>query len=204
MKPLFFDTESTGLLDFNIDLMDSSQPRVCALAASLTEEDGTIIDEMDVLIKPAGWIIQPGAAAVNHLTVEICEEKGIPIKDALERFNDLKAQCTTRIGANVSYDKRLMAREAIILDMVHDSKDLESLCVLQLARPYCQIPNVGKKGFKTPKLTEAYKSLFGEEMPGSHSAMGDVRGVQAVYFELLKRMRAVEGVALKKAAYHEK
>lgn len=190
MKPLFFDTESTGLLNFNIDLMDASQPRVCALAASLTDEEGNIIEEMDVLIKPAGWVIEPGAAAVNGLTVERCEAEGIPIKAALERFNELKAQCTTRIGANPSYDKRLLAREANIIGLAHDSEGLETVCVLQLARPVAQIPNVGKKGWKTPKLTEAYKFLIGEEVPNAHSAMGDVRAVQAVYWELMKRMRA--------------
>lgn len=195
MKPLFFDTESTGLLNFNLDLMDKSQPRVCALAASLTDEKGNIIDEMDVLIKPHGWAIQESAAAVNGLTVEMCEAKGIPMGEALKRFNELKDQCTIRIGANPSYDKRLLAREAIILDMVHDSKDLESVCVLQMARTICQIPNVGKKGFKTPKLTEAYKILIGDELPNAHSAMGDVRAVQAVYWHLMDRMRQGYGVA---------
>jgi DNA polymerase-3 subunit epsilon len=192
---LFFDVESTGLLDFNVDLMHPTQPRVCALAAVLTDNDGNIIDEMDVLIKPEGWDIEPGAAAVNNLTKEICEERGIPMRLALDRFNEMKANCQVRVGANVSYDKRLMAREAIINDMVHNSDGLESVCVLQLARPYAQIPNVGKKGFKTPKLTEAYKALIGEDMPNAHGAMGDVRGAMAVYFHIMGKLRAVEGVA---------
>lgn len=193
---LFFDCESTGLLDFDVDLMHPSQPRVCALAAVLTDEEGKVLDEMDVLIKPSGWDIEPGAAAINNLTKEICEERGIPMRMALERFNEMKANCHARVGANTSYDKRLMAREAIIHDMVHDSTGLETICVLQLARPYAKIPYAGgKKGFKTPKLTEAYKALIGEDMPNAHGAMGDVRGAMAVYFHIINELRSVAGVA---------
>lgn len=188
---LFQDTETTGLLDYKRDLMDFSQPRICALAASLTEEDGTVVDEMDVLIKPEGWQIDPGAAAVNGLTVEQCEAEGIPIKDALNRFNEMKAQCKTRIGANVSYDKRMLLREARIAGIEHNSEGLESLCVLQLAKPFCKLA----KGRRFPKLFEAYEQLLGKPMENAHSAMGDVRACQEVYFEVMRRVRGIEGVA---------
>jgi DNA polymerase-3 subunit epsilon len=177
-------------------LEDPSQPRVCALAASLTNEEGEIIDEMDVLIKPDGWVIEPGAAAINGLTVERCEVEGIPMNWALERFNEMKAQCQTRIAANVSFDKQMMFIEAHRHGIPHDSEGKEELCVLNLATPYAKVPYAGgKKGFKRPKLTEAYKAIIGEDMPNAHSAMGDVRACQAIYFEIMRRLRGVEGVA---------
>lgn len=188
---LFQDTETTGLLDYKKDLMDFSQPRICALAASLTDEDGSIIEEMDVLIKPDGWTIEPGAAAVNGLSEEICEAGGIPIKQALERFNELKAKCKTRVGANVSYDKRMLLREARIAGIDHNSDGLESLCVLQMSKPFVPLA----PGRRLPKLVEAYQYFMGHEMPGAHTAMGDVRAVQAVYFEIGRRLRDVKGVA---------
>lgn len=181
---LFQDTETTGLLDYNKDLMDFSQPRICALAASLTDEEGNVIEEMDVLIKPDGWEIEPGAAAVNGLTVERCEAEGIPIKAALERYFELKAQATKRIGANVSYDKRMLLRETRIAGLEH-TEGAESLCVLQMAKPFVPLPP--KRCL--PKLVEAYAHLIGEEMPDAHTGMGDVRACQAVYFKLLKVMR---------------
>lgn len=197
---LFFDTETTGLIKYTeygrANLEDPSQPRVCALAASLTDHEGNIIDEMDVLIKPEGWVIEPGAAAVNGLTLERLEAEGITSRAALERFNELKAQCKTRIAANVSFDKQMMYIEAHRNGMPHDSEGLEQLCVLELATPYAKVPYAGgKKGYKRPKLTEAYKAIIGEDMPKAHTAMGDVRACQAIYFAIMQRLRAVEGVA---------
>lgn len=191
---LFFDTETTGLIKYNeygrANLEDPIQPRVCGLAASLTDENGTIIEEMDVLIKPDGWTIEPTAGAINGLTDEICEAGGIKSIDALNRFNELKAKCKTRIAANVSFDKQMMFIEAHRHGIPHNSDGLEELCVLNLATPFAKIPYAGgKKGFKRPKLTEAYQALFGEPLPNAHTAMGDVRACQRIYFELMARMR---------------
>lgn len=198
---LFQDTESTGLLDFKKDLMAEGQPRICALAASLTDEQGNIIDEMDVLIKPDGWDIEPGAAAVHGLTVEKCEAEGIPMQTALARYYELKEQCQVRIGANPTYDRRLLAREGIIYNMVHSSDGIDKLDLLPMAKSYCRIPPsdkmmaAGRRDYKTPKLSEAYEVLVGKPMENAHTAMGDVRACQAVYFELMRRMRGVEGAA---------
>jgi DNA polymerase-3 subunit epsilon len=189
---LFQDTETTGLLDYKKDLLDKTQPRICAMAALLTDMEGNIIDQMDTLIRPDDWPpMEEGAFRVHGLTKEVCAEKGIPMLDALARFNELKAQCTIRIGANISYDKRLLLREERIYGVLHDSDGKESVCVLQLARPICQIPNKdGKKGTKIPKLTEAYEYFFGEDMPDAHSALGDVKACHRVYFEIKRRAQA--------------
>lgn len=196
---LFFDTETTGLIKYTeygrANLEDPSQPRVCALAASLTDTDGKVIDEMDVLIKPDGWVIEPGAAAINGLTLERLEAEGIPSRVALDRFNELKAQCKLRIAANVSFDKQMMWIEAHRNGVPHDSEGKDELCVLQLATPYAKVPYAGgKKGYKRPKLSEAYRAIIGKEMPNSHSAMGDVRACQEIYFAIMERMR-LDGVA---------
>jgi DNA polymerase-3 subunit epsilon len=151
---LFFDTESTGLIDFKLDLMDESQPRIVQLAALL----------------------------IGH---------GIPMRDILTRFNSLKGQCSARVAFNIDFDKRLLAREAHICGIEHDSDGLESHCVMRMAKPICKLPPTdkmmatGRKDFKPPKLEEAYQHFFGKSMDGAHDAMNDVKATAAIFFAIL-------------------
>src|SRR5690349_3574973 len=105
MTILFFDTETTGLLDFKADLMAPHQPRIAQIAALLTDDAGETIDEMNAIIKPDGWTIPGEVSAINHLTTERCEAEGVPMPEALGRFNELKGRCTERAAFNISYDK---------------------------------------------------------------------------------------------------
>lgn len=189
-KYLFFDSETTGLLDFKLDLMDPSQPRICQLAAVLTDEEGTHLEEVNAIIKPDGWTVPSEAAAINHLTTEICEEKGIYMVDVLKAFNELKAACTDRVAFNITYDKRMLAREAHIYKIPHDSTDIASHCVMLMATPYCKLPptdkmmKAGRKCFKTPNLKEAYSTLFGKEFENAHNAFADVIACKEIFFHL--------------------
>ncbi len=183
---LYQDTETTDLLDFKLDLHHASQPRICALAATLASPDEGVIDELDVLIIPDKWIIEPGAAAVNGLTLEMCRKKGIPMVEALARYNALKARATHRVGWNISYDKRMLAREAKIYDIEHNSEGVGSIDLCQIARPICRVPNRnGINGFKLPKLTEAYPIIMGEPLHGAHTAIEDTRACMEIHFKIL-------------------
>lgn len=182
------DTETTGLLDFKLDLHHPSQPRICALAATLYSPEEGVLDEMDVLIQPDGWIIEEGAAAVNKLTLEICRQRGIPMREALERYNALKEKCTHRIGWNPSYDKRMLAREAKVYDMDHNSEGKGTIDLCKISTKICQLPPTAamRGGFKAPKLTEAYPIIMGRELVGAHTALEDTRAVMEIHLKLLE------------------
>ena len=196
MTIIFFDVETTGLLDFKADLMEPHQPRICQLAAILTEDDGTELEEMNAIIKPDGWVVPEETAAIHGLTTERCEADGIPMPEALARFNEMKAKCTARAAYNITYDKRMLAREANLYGIPHDSEGLASHCVMQLARPVCNIAptdkmmRAGRKENKPPKLIEAYRHFFGRDFEGAHNAMADVRACKDVFFQIQK-LRAV-------------
>lgn len=186
---LIFDTETTGKLDFKLDLMDPSQPRVVQLAALLCDMDGTVVAEMCTLIKPDGWVIEPEAQAVHGHSLEKCDDLGIPMTEALTQFNVLKAQAKGRVAHSLSFDKRMMAREANIYGVSHDSEGLHSFCTMLLGTDLCQLPPAGafRRGYKWPTLDELHQFLFGKSFEGAHDAMGDARACKDCFFEMVRR-----------------
>ena len=56
-------------------------------------------------------------------------------------------------------------------------------CTMKSTTDICRIPSP-RGGYKWPKLGEAYKHFFGEELQGAHDAMNDVRAAMRIYFHL--------------------
>lgn len=182
---LFFDVEATGLRDFKLELSDPAQPRVMQVAAVLTDEDGNRLDEMNCYVKPDGWTVPEHITEITGITTELLEADGLPMPQVLERFNEMKAQCTHRVGHNVSYDKQMMLREEFAYNLPHDSEGKETICTMKMSRPFCQLPKN-----KPPKLAEAYQILCGGEMIGAHDAWADVDACMKVYFAVKKLVAA--------------
>lgn len=189
---LFFDTETTGLIDFKKELSDPSQPRITQLAAILTDEDGNELDRMCEYVKPDGWTVPEFITELNGTTTEMLEEKGKPMQELLARFNQMKDRCTHRVAHNVSFDKQMLAREAFAYGLPHDSTGKESLCTMKMAKGIVQLPasqkmnEAGVRGSKPPKLQEAYTYFFGVPFEGSHDAMADVIACKKVFFAIKK------------------
>lgn len=201
---LFFDTETTDLLNFKQDLMHADQTaRICQLAAALVDpETRETVEELNVLIKPEGWdTISPDAFKAHGLTVERCEAEGVPMTAALEQFNAMKARATRRIAYHINYDKRMMAREANIYGIPHDSEGLDTFCAMTNCVKIVNLPptermlQYGINKPKTPNLGEAYRHFFGEDFENAHDAMADVRATIKVYFAILDHKAAQESAA---------
>lgn len=186
---LYMDCETTGLLKYGNDVPDDEQPYIAALAATLASPDEGVIDELDVLIKPDGWIMEHDAGAVNGLSMTVLEAAGIHITEALERFNALKAQATARVGFGIHFDKRMLAIEATRHDIRHDSSGLETIDLMHVCKPICALPPTAKMkgGFKPPKLTEAYEIIMGRPLDRAHSALADTRACMEIHFKLMEQ-----------------
>lgn len=193
---LFFDTETTGLIDFKSDLLAAHQPRIIQLGAILTSEYGETIAELNAFIKPDGWEVPEEVSKIHGITTDKCESIGIPMPLALAMFNAMKAACKCRIAHNISFDKQMLAREAGAYGITHDSAGIESFCTMHMSKSICKIPPTDKmmasgvKSFKVPNLQEAHKHFFGREFEGAHDAMADVRACRDVFFSIRKCQKA--------------
>lgn len=185
---LFFDVETTGLIDFKADLSAPHQPRITQIAACLVNGRREPVATLGAYIKPDGWTVPAFITEKFGVTTEMLQERGIPMQQALALFNAMKAQATHRVAYNLSFDKQMMKREELAYGMETGSDHLLSECAMELAKPICKMAPTdrmmasGIRGNKPPKLTEAFRLLFGYDFVNPHDAMADVRAAIEVYF----------------------
>ena len=198
---IFYDTETTGLPDFKAPSEAEHQPHIVQLAACLVDLDTRkTIASMDVIVRPAGWIIPDDIAKIHGITTEHAIDVGIPESLAVGMFMELWGH-RVRIAHNEQFDARIL-RIALMRhqgDVFHSPsgksiadiwKEGKADCTAKLASPICKIPPTAKmvaagfNKFKTANLSEAYRHFIGRDFENAHSAMADVQACMAVYFEI--------------------
>lgn len=188
MGLFFFDTETTGLVDFKLAHDHSSQPYLVQLAALLTDDDGTERASMSVLVRPDGWTIPDEASAVHGITTDIAVANGVALRTALTAFRALLENADTVIGHNVGFDVAVInAARHRAGAQPGDYWPEKMFCTMRTATPVCKILHADPRhdqDYKWPRLNEAYRHFFGQELEGAHDALVDVRACRDVYLEL--------------------
>lgn len=183
---LFFDCETQGFPVWKEPSGSDKQPHLVQLAAILCNADTReIISTMDVIIKPDGWKIPKETIDVHGITNEMALKVGIPEKQALEQFLQLRGDAD-RVAYNKTFDQRIIriATKRYSTDEVIEKwavKD-DFYCAMMLAKPIVKCPAKTKGKFKTPKLQEAYEHFFGKKFDGAHNAMADTKACMEVYW----------------------
>jgi len=185
MKILVFDTETTGLpTEKNASIVDTDKwPHIVQLSYMYydTEKKTTIQCGDDIIKIASDIVISPESIAIHHITPELCDQMGIPIKDSLDRFNGYLQDCDLVVGHNISFDKQMIMVECIRNKMrqyfttLGDKKP--EYCTMKNGVKLCKIPVTRKEGevyFKYPKLSELHEHLFSIVPKGLHNAMADV------------------------------
>lgn len=207
LATLYFDTETTGLVDFSCGVDDPAQPHVVQLAALLEDVDGNEVASMSVIVRPGGWTIPEKAAAVHGITQDKAERCGVPIEAALRTFDGM-AGCARRLVAhNIDFDAMVLATayarswpgEHLAPRPTFGHTDFERYCTMKAATPICRILHARPRhprDWKWPKLSEAYAHFFGEKLEGAHDALVDLRACRRLYHHL----RSLEDARLPIAA----
>lgn len=189
MAILLYDIETTGLINFQAGAEEQTA-RICEIAAILLNADTLeqIGEPFCELIKPDGWVIEADAQEVHGISLEQCEEFGIPIADAIERFDAMADQATVLSGFSMRYDNKGVRGERRRLGRDDRYGVLPELDVMYAANPFTNAKN-GKGGKKMPSLKEAFEELTGQPMPDAHTALGDVEATATVLRILRERFK---------------
>lgn len=203
---LFFDTETTGVVNWKLPSVSPEQPNLVQLGALLvdlsTRED---VAEIDLIVSPNGrWTVPEGAAAVHGISTEKAEELGVQLHSAVLPFRDLLAAADLVVAHNNRFDKIIMERASAMVDLDfgqqvsplwYDEKNVH-VCTMMRSTPI-----VKKKGrrsntgeFAWPKLAEAYKFFTGKEIVNAHNAMVDVKACKEIFFKLADETNALDDI----------
>jgi len=198
---LIFDTETTGLPDFKSPSDAPQQPHIVQLAMILTDAAGNEQAAVNVLIKPEGWTIPPEVTAIHGISQEKAELAGIPEALAVQLFLAFHVRCQRHVAHSLNFDRRIMRiamlRYGMTREQCEEIDTVRGFCTMNQSReiismaPTDAMMAAGRFSAKPPKLVEAYRFFFNEELEGAHDAMKDARGCARIFQHLQ---------ALKKAA----
>lgn len=184
---LFFDTETNGkAANFNAPITDlENWPRITQLGWQMYDENGELLEEKSLLIKPEGWTIPKEKFFIeNNMSTERCEEEGIPLEDALKQLIASLEKSQYLVAHNMQFDINVLGAEFLRKGLKSENK-VTKFCTMKESTDICKIR--GFKGYKWPTLTELHKFLFNEGFDGAHDALDDVKACAKSFFELKKR-----------------
>lgn len=198
---LFFDVETNGLLPSRSEnfMPESSHihtyPHILQLSFIVFNLATRSVDmHADYYIRPPPDVkIPPIVTEITGITLEICADKGIPIGDALESFQNAYKKCDTIISHNIAFDSGMMRIEQLrnnqyfnsncpaVLQMFNPIYDdlygIDHFCTMKASMELCSIEVPRKNGQGTykkwPTLKELYTHLFGEEPKNLHNSIVD-------------------------------
>ncbi|MBT8303700.1 MAG: DNA polymerase III subunit alpha, partial [Bacteroidia bacterium] len=186
---LIFDTETTGLPKrWNAPVTDTDNwPRCIQIAWQLHDSMGKCIDHQDYLIVPDGFNIPYDAEKIHGISTELAAEKGVPISEVLEKFNEALEKAKFVVGQNVGFDLNITGAEFIREDKATQLLELPVLdtCTEHTAQ-LCKIPGGRGGKFKLPTLTELHEHLFNKPFNEAHNATADVEATARCFFELIR------------------
>ena len=189
---LIFDTETTGLPKrWDAPITDTDNwPRCVQIAWQLHDELGNLVEHQDFLVQPDGFNIPYEAEQIHGISTALAEQKGVPLQDVLEAFNQALDQAKFVVGQNVDFDVNIMGCEFHRKDI---ETPLAKLPVLdtctEATAELCKIPGGRGGKFKLPTLTELHEFLFGEPFAEAHNATADVEATARCFLELVRKQR---------------
>lgn len=204
MKPLIYDTETTGFPIFKEPSEGPNQPHIVELAALLYDDSGHLIDKMHRIVRPDGWVIPDEAAEIHKITTERAMDEGVPEHEVIAEFHALQQRADLRAAHNETFDQRIMRigfkrfgdGRPTYLVMTQEEKDAvaeafklrPAYCTAKASTKACNLPPTEKmiaknmRFPKTPTMAEAYFHYTQEKLEGAHNALVDALACARVYF----------------------
>lgn len=182
MRFVVFDTETSGLFNVKRAPGAQGQPRLASAAFIFLDSDLYIEKEYHVFVRPDGWTMPSAATAVNGITNEMLLTHGVPVGNVLRAWNNLIDQGVTFVAHNDKFDLMVMQGELQRAELPDRMDEIDSYCTMRGSTPICRIPS--KRGYKWPKLIEAYQYFFNAEFENAHEALADARACASIFRRL--------------------
>lgn len=162
MLALVFDTETTGLVKHPSAKM-SVQPKIIEFGAALVDEEGRVVDEMNLIIDPQEPI-EPIITKITGLTDD--DLRGKPtFADVAPQIAALFSRADAMIAHNLPFDSTL-----IELELKRNNIEEWPWPPIQI----CTVQEHAEEWGRRPKLEELYQHAKGEPANQTHRALGDV------------------------------
>ena len=199
MISLIYDTETTGLFDFNLPLMDMRQPEVIQLCAKLSM-DGKILSSVNLFVHGEKEIDEK-AFETHRIDRAMTAAVGVSRTAMCRTFVAMAHKADVLVGHNEEFDAKMLTRSIRSEGGTAEVMQRKAhFCTMKTSTNLCAIPNVSKNGkpprpgYKWPSLAEAYAILVDPRgFSNAHDAEADVDACHEIYRVLRHREAAAAG-----------
>lgn len=190
MNVFFFDTETTGLPDWKSPSGDDCQPHLTQFAGALFRNDEHVLASVNLMVRPDGWNIPAELQELTGITEADAARFGRPEPEVYRIASSLMLQADLLVAHNISFDMRIMriaSKRYGPGDEADQLRAIDTACTMRQASKIMKMAPTDKMkaaGFtkpKPPKLEEAYRHFFDQEMQGAHNAMFDVMACRRLW-----------------------
>lgn len=177
---LVFDTETSGLPDFKAPAEAEHQPRLASIHMIMCDAGFNIVWEAGFFIKREGWSMSPEATAKNGISDALLDAKGIPVIDVLNLYSSCVLFGLVVVAHHAQHDCKIMRGELRRAGMDDLFEKTRNICTMRAMAEQCRLPKKGGRGYKWPKLAEAYAHATGLSLTEPHKAINDARAARGI------------------------
>jgi DNA polymerase III epsilon subunit-like protein len=185
---LFLDTETTGLPS-RWNAPYNEWPRMVSLAYMLCGDNGKVIDQMELIIKPDGYTIPKEASDIHGITQGIALLFGNDLQMVLIKLLPLVEIADLIVFHNQSFDVGIITGEQMRMGFGRSehmsTQKFKIFCTKESSTNILKIPG-SRGGYKWPSLAELC-AFCGVENKGAHNAMNDVEATKECYFYMVDK-----------------
>lgn len=168
MKTLYPHVETTGRYLFRETPEHTDQPHLARLAWVIAD-DGVIISEVSMLIKPSkGYVYEDDAVVAHGITPELALARGVSLQLAMARFVGALEGVTRVCAFNMDFVEKVLDRSAFEagLNWEHLFAEHSMACAMRRATDIVQKPRMAPGGgYSWPKFGEAYRFFADKDLP---------------------------------------
>lgn len=178
MYNFIYDVETTGLpirinrrLNYN-NLDSFNNCRLISISWIITDNINDIIEKGTYYIKPDNFEVSQESINIHGLTNEFLEENGESIHNIIDLIKNIfteKYEIIKIVSHNIDFDINVLKSELVrynYSDLLIKINDIETYCTMLKSQSVMRVN-------KWPKLSEAYRYFYDEDITNAHQAEYD-------------------------------
>jgi DNA polymerase-3 subunit epsilon len=178
MYNFIYDVETTGLpirinrrLNYN-NLESFNNCRLISISWIITDNINNIIEKGTYYVKPDNFEVSQESINIHGLTKQFLDENGVSIHNIIDLIKNIfteKYEIIKIVSHNIDFDINVLKSELVrynYSDLLIKINDIETYCTMLKSQSVMRVN-------KWPKLSEAYRYFYDEDITNAHQAEYD-------------------------------
>ena len=159
-------------------------PEIIQISWVLTNRECVVLKKNSFIIDTPFLKTNNSSEFVN-INFDVARKVNFSLTHALKKLTEDIKICDYVVAHNIEFDIEILGHYFVKTYGANPFSKKKMICTMKSTVNFCKIPN--NYGYKYPKLSELYFSLFGYQVKNSHNAEVDVLHT----LECFKKLKAL-------------